>query len=183
MFLEEVKLFSTGSSVSKELISKSNINNKFFVVLPVPTSQCTTSASFKFNIYLYYEGTGISIIPESPPIPTKNGNVLKKSLVNKYHKIHTWQNPILKAIEYKDLIVKNGFETQSQLADHLQISRVRVTHYLNLLKLDSSIIDYLSSLKNPSENNTVTERLLRPLTQIKCPQLQKKNFFKRINCS
>ncbi len=152
-------------------------------MLPVPTSERTTSVSFKFNIYLYYKGTGISIIPESSPIPIKNGNVLKKSLVNRYRRIHSWENPILKALEYKDLLLKNGFETQTQLADHLQISRVRVTHYLNLLKLDSSIIDYLSSLKKPSENNTVTERLLRPLTQIKSSYQQKKKFFEVTNYS
>ena len=150
-------------------------------MLPAPTSQRTILAYLKFNIYLYYEGTGISIVHGNPPIPTENNAVLKKSLVNRYHRIPSWQNPILIALEYKNLLRSDGFETQTQLADHLQASKARITQYLNLLKLDSSIISYISSMKNSPKYCYITERTLRQLTQIKSPSLQRKKFFKMIN--
>jgi len=149
-------------------------------MLPVPTSQRTISVSFKFNIYLYYVDSGISIIQGNPPIIASNYSVLKRSLVNRDKRIHSWKNPILLALEYKNILENNGFETQTQLANELKISKVRLTHFLNLLKLDPEIISYLSFLEKPTVDRYITERFLRPLTQIKFPYQQKKKFFEML---
>lgn len=43
---------------------------------------------------------------------------------------------------------------------------------LNLLKLDSEVIHKILSLGDPQERSNLTERKLRPLTQVKEPMLQ-----------
>jgi DNA-binding transcriptional regulator LsrR (DeoR family) len=51
---------------------------------------------------------------------------------------------------------------QSELARKLGISRARVTQILDLLKLDSLIVEELEKLDDPLESRIVTERMLRP---------------------
>jgi hypothetical protein len=51
---------------------------------------------------------------------------------------------------------------QSGLALKLGISRARVTQILNLLKLDSLIIQELERLGDSFKSRIITERMLRP---------------------
>ena len=50
---------------------------------------------------------------------------------------------------------------QAELARIKGIARARVTHILNLLKLDSSVIQELEKLGNPLKSKIITERILR----------------------
>ena len=53
-------------------------------------------------------------------------------------------------------------KNQSGLARKLGISRVRIHQILNLLKLDSLIIQELEKLGDPLKSKIITERMLRP---------------------
>ncbi len=66
-------------------------------------------------------------------------------------------NPITQAIDYKRMM-KEGNMSQIELARELGISRVRVTQYLNLLRLPKAQLDYI--MQNGKEEK-ITERSLR----------------------
>ena len=59
------------------------------------------------------------------------------------------------------MIDSDGAKNQSDLAKKLGISRARVTHILNLLKLDSIIIRKLEKLGDPFKSKIITVRMLR----------------------
>ncbi len=60
-------------------------------------------------------------------------------------------------------MIDNGqVKNQSSLARKLGISRVRIHQILNLLKLDSLIIQELKRLGDPLKSRIITERMLRP---------------------
>jgi len=63
-------------------------------------------------------------------------------------------------------------KTQAELARIKGISRARVTQILNLLKLDSLIIQELEKLGDPLKSKIITEQMLRPYVN-KSPQEQK----------
>ena len=52
-----------------------------------------------------------------------------------------------------------------KVAQEFGVSRVRIHQMLNLLKLDQRIIDYISNISDPKENNFWTERKLRRLSK------------------
>ncbi len=66
------------------------------------------------------------------------------------------------AKEYKKMIDSGEVKTQSELARLKGISRTRVTQILNLLKLDSLIVQELEKLSDPLKSKIVTEHMLRP---------------------
>jgi len=53
-------------------------------------------------------------------------------------------------------------KNQSGLARKLGISRVRIHQILNLLKLDSLLIQELEKFSDPLKSKIITERVLRP---------------------
>jgi len=60
-------------------------------------------------------------------------------------------------------MIDNGqVKNQSGLACKLGVSRVRIHQILNLLKLDSLIIQELEKLGDPLKAKIITERMLRP---------------------
>jgi DNA repair protein RadC len=63
-------------------------------------------------------------------------------------------------------------KNQAELARIKGISRAKVTQILNLLKLDSLIIQELEKLGDPLKSKIITERMLRPYVN-KSPQEQK----------
>ena len=75
---------------------------------------------------------------------------------------HIYRNPIYLAKEYKRMIDFGEVKSQSELAKLKCISRARVTQILDLLKLDSLIVEELEKLDDPLESRIVTERMLRP---------------------
>ncbi len=73
------------------------------------------------------------------------------------------------------MIDSGEVKTQSELARLKGISRTRVTQILNLLKLDSLIIQELEKLGDPLKSKIITERMLRPYVDISSKE--QKNFF------
>jgi hypothetical protein len=73
-----------------------------------------------------------------------------------------YRNPIFLAREYKRIIDNSQVKNQSELARKLGVSRVRIHQILNLLKLDSLIVQELERLGDPLELKIITERMLRP---------------------
>jgi len=73
-----------------------------------------------------------------------------------------YQNPICLAREYEEMIDNGQVKNQSDLARKLGISRVRICQILNLLKLDSLIVQELEKLGDPLKSKIITERMLRP---------------------
>ena len=59
------------------------------------------------------------------------------------------------------MIDSGKVKNQAELARIKRISRARVTHILNLLKLDSTIIRKLEKLGDPFKSKSITERMLR----------------------
>ncbi|MBN2394972.1 MAG: hypothetical protein JXC36_00745 [Candidatus Atribacteria bacterium] len=86
--------------------------------------------------------------------------------------IRVYRNPIYLAREYKKMLDSGEVKNQAELARIKGISRARVTQILNLLKLDSLIIQELEKLGDPLKSKIITERMLRPYVN-KSPQEQK----------
>jgi hypothetical protein len=70
------------------------------------------------------------------------------------------------------MIDSRQVKNQSELAQKLGISRVRICQIISLLKLDSLIIQEFERLGDPLKSRIITERMLRPYVN-KSPQEQK----------
>ncbi len=73
-----------------------------------------------------------------------------------------YRNPIYLAKEYKKMIDSGEVKTQAELARIKGISRARITQILDLLKLNSLILQELEKLGDPLKSKITTERMLRP---------------------
>ena len=60
------------------------------------------------------------------------------------------------------MIDNNEVKNQANLGRKFSISRARVTQILDLLKLDSLVIQKLEKLGDPLKSKIITERMLRP---------------------
>jgi hypothetical protein len=80
-------------------------------------------------------------------------------------------NPVKQAFILKDILEQGTCATQADLAEHLGMSRARVTQTLNLLKLAPEILDALLNLPD-NQAWLFSERRLRPITQISSPKKQ-----------
>jgi len=75
--------------------------------------------------------------------------------------VRIYRNPIYLAKEYKQMIDNRQVKNQSGLARKLGISRVRIHQILNLLKLNSLIVQELEKFGDPLKSRIITERMLR----------------------
>lgn len=73
-----------------------------------------------------------------------------------------YHNPLYAAKEYARMIETGEAKNESDLARKIGISRVRVNHFIRLLKLDASIIQTIEKLGDPLKSRIITERMLRP---------------------
>ena len=89
---------------------------------------------------------------------------------------HIYRNPIYLARDHRGMIDSNQVKNQSSLARKLGISRVRIHQILNLLKLDSLIIQELEKFGDPPKSKIITERMLRPYVN-KSPREQKELLY------
>ena len=89
-------------------------------------------------------------------------------------------NPMKQALAMHHLLNTPGISSRADIAEHLRISRARVTQTLNLLRLSPKIQSFLLDLPN-DQICAFTERRLRPISQILNPDDQMAAF-KRI-CS
>jgi hypothetical protein len=77
----------------------------------------------------------------------------------------TYPNPIKKALQYNKLLDEH--KSQAELAQHLGISKQKVSSVLSLLKLDESIQQYLLSLAdNDPKLRILSKKKLYALTLI-----------------
>ena len=106
--------------------------------------------------YRYCNKTKRLYIGQRPSFIPKNKIVTKKELRH-YNYLNSYVNPIVRAKEYLELLKKEGL-TQAQLAQMVGVSRVRITQFLNLLKLPKEKQNYI--LKHGKEK-WITERTLR----------------------
>jgi ParB/RepB/Spo0J family partition protein len=93
---------------------------------------------------------------KKPSFVPKNKIVTKKEMRH-YNYLNSYINPIVKAKEYLKLLKKERL-TQAELAKRLGVSRVRITQFLNLLKLPKEKQNYI--LKYGKER-LITERAIR----------------------
>jgi len=89
-------------------------------------------------------------------------------------------NPIRQALAMRQLLGMPGIATKADIAKHLGISRARITQTLNLLKLAPEIQEHVLGLPD-DEAALLTERRLRPLTQIPSPSMQIETFRKLVS--
>lgn len=80
-------------------------------------------------------------------------------------------NPVKQAFILKGLLDQGTYATQAYLAEHLGMSRARVTQTFNLLKLAPEILDALMNLPD-DQVHLFSKRRLRPITQISSPKRQ-----------
>jgi hypothetical protein len=62
---------------------------------------------------------------------------------------HIYQNPVVLAKKYRSMIDSGEVENQSDLAQKLGISKVRVCQVLSLLKLNGNLLDAIERIGNP----------------------------------
>ena len=91
-----------------------------------------------------------------PDLIPKNRIITKKEMRH-YEYLNSYVNPIIKAREYRELLKKGGL-SQNKLAKKLGISRVRITQFLNLLKLPQEQQDYVLRY---GKEKLITEKALR----------------------
>jgi len=76
--------------------------------------------------------------------------------------IPIYRNPLYVAKAYARMIETGEAKSESDLARMIGISRVRVNHFIRLLRLDTSIIQAIETLGDPLTSPIITERMLRP---------------------
>jgi hypothetical protein len=72
-------------------------------------------------------------------------------------------SPIEQALTYARVLHEPSVVSKSQVAQRFGVSRARVTQMLNLLDLDDTILEQLTSIKDVDEHNFFTEYRLRSL--------------------
>ena len=60
------------------------------------------------------------------------------------------------------MIESGQARNESDLARKIGLSRVRVSQYVTLLKLDGSVLKAIGELGDPLTKRVITERMLRP---------------------
>jgi len=73
-----------------------------------------------------------------------------------------YRNPIYLAKEYAQMIETGEAKSESDLARHAAISRVRINQFMRLLTLDFSTIQAIEKLGDPLTSRKINERMLRP---------------------
>jgi hypothetical protein len=76
-------------------------------------------------------------------------------------------NLVVEAQRYADILGRNPELTKGRVAAELGVSRIRVYQMLSVLKLPHAILDFILGQDTPEAREVLTERRLRPLTQVK----------------
>ena len=89
-----------------------------------------------------------------------------------------YPNPICLAKEYKRRIDSGQAKNEADLARQIGISRVRVNHYITLLKLDPEVIQTIKEMGDPMPKRYISERKLRSI--VKLPREKQRATIKTI---
>ncbi|MDE2223374.1 MAG: hypothetical protein KGK03_09950, partial [Candidatus Omnitrophica bacterium] len=110
-----------------------------------------------FPIYLIYNSNrGLDISEGEAPYKISTDRITKL-LLKQAGPQKVKPNVIKIALEYDKVYKSLPNPTLSKVAKYFAVNRVRVWQMLNLLKLDQRIIDYLTNIIDPKENNFWTE--------------------------
>lgn len=116
------------------------------------------SLKITIPIYITYNGLRkLEIIENSQPIPSSDAQRIKQSMLKRQKRVDDYINPVALAKKYQKMIQAENL-TQTQLATKLGISRVRITQYLNLLKLPKPKQEFVLRY---GDEKLITERSLR----------------------
>ena len=92
----------------------------------------------------------------------------------------TYSNPIKIALKYQETLALGQADSQVDVSRKLGVSRAKVTQMLNLLNLDEEIREFVLNLdRTDARLQDITERRLRPLTQLAVDE-QRKRFWELI---
>jgi len=80
--------------------------------------------------------------------------------------IRTYRNPIFLAREWAEAMEGGNFRTQRAFAKAIGLSHARVSQMLGLLRLCPDAREALDALGDPLYSRKVTERKLRPFTNL-----------------
>jgi hypothetical protein len=80
------------------------------------------------------------------------------------------------ALKYVEVLSEPSIVSKNQVAERFSVSRARVCQLLNLLELDSSIIQSLKSIEDVDEHNFWTERRLRQIANMEDKEEQLAEF-------
>jgi len=75
-------------------------------------------------------------------------------------------NIVVEAMRYADVLARNPELSRTQVAEALGVSRIRVFQVLSILGLPNAIVRYTLDNDAPEYRSVLTERRLRPLTQL-----------------
>jgi hypothetical protein len=84
------------------------------------------------------------------------------------------RNPVILAQEWQASLAAGKYRNQAELAQHMGITRTRVTQILNLLRLEAQVIEAVIGLGDPLPGSIITERELRRL--LRCPEEEQRSF-------
>jgi hypothetical protein len=73
---------------------------------------------------------------------------------------------VAEALRYADILARHPELTKSELARSLGVSRIRVCQMLGILELPQPVLDFIQAHDSPECRAVLTERRLRPLTQM-----------------
>ena len=91
-----------------------------------------------------------------------------------------YSNPIKIALKYQETLALGQADSQVDVSRKLGVSRAKVTQMLNLLNLDEEIREFVLNLdRTDARLQDITERRLRPLTQLAVDE-QRKRFWELI---
>jgi hypothetical protein len=77
-----------------------------------------------------------------------------------------------KALEWQGLLESGETSNQAAIARREGITRARVTQVMGLLRLAPEIQEHILSLPDMVRRPAITERALRPIAQLQCPEDQ-----------
>jgi hypothetical protein len=75
-------------------------------------------------------------------------------------------NIVVEASRYADVLARNPGLSRTQVAEALGVSRIRVFQVLSILDLPNAILRSALDNDTPEYRSVLTERRLRPLTQL-----------------
>jgi len=144
------------------------VNKKFVFSSKWLPDRCTqrTGISIKLHMPIHVKfdsSRQLQIIEGNAPYKISTTGRITKLILKQFGPQKIKPNPIKIAKEYELVYKALPSPSMANVAKQFGVTRVRVWQMLNLLKLDSRIIDHLENITDPKVNNFWTERKLRPL--------------------
>jgi len=140
------------------------------------TKRTISSAKIRFPVYVQFVRHQLIIVTGQPPYNIKTNDRITRRIIQEA-KPRVWKSsPLDRAFKYARALGELSIVSKSQVAKRFGVSRARVCQMLNLLELDSDIIQHLRSIEDIDEHNFWTERRLRQIATIKDKERQLAEF-------